>query len=150
MTNTATPERVIRIAAPGDRVIITTGTFDGHMATVETVSITGRVDVRVDVTGQLSPFAPADLAYPDGARLETYEERRDRENRAATLRRLHRQTVALRATGRNQGSAIAMMAARYGAAERLKGSDSYDIELTYRAADRRFSALQRLIRSAGL
>lgn len=149
MTNTATPERVIRIAAPGDRVIITTGTLSGHQGIIETVSVIGQIDVRVDVTGQLSLFASADLVYPDGARLETYEERRDRENRAATLRRLHRQTATLRATGRNQGSAIAMMAARYGAAERLKGS-GYDIELTYRAADRRFSALQRLIRSAGL
>ena len=150
MTNTATPERVIRIAAPGDRVIIMTGTFNGHQGIIETVSITGRIDVRVDVTGQLSLFAPADLAYPDGGRLETYEERRDRENRAATLRRLHRQAVTLRTIGESQGSAIMIMAARYGAAERLKGSDSYDIELTYRAADRRFSAMQRLIRSAGL
>ena len=150
MTNIATPERVIRIAAPGDRVIITTGTLSGHQGIIETVSVTGQIDVRVDVTGRCSLFQPADLAYPDGARLETYEERRDRENRAATLRRLHRQTLALRSIGEGQGSAIAMMAARYGAAERLKGSDSYDIELTYRAADRRFSAMQRLIRSAGL
>jgi len=146
MTQTAAPERAIRIPQINDRVIITaSSTFDGHQGRIESISSVGPIGVRLDVTGGLNYRDREELIYPDGTRLETHEEQKDREARARTLERLHAQTRALRPLRGDRESAIITMAARYGAAERLKGGDLYDIDLTYNAASRRFTALQRLV-----
>ena len=146
MTNTATPERVTKIAAPGDRVIILSGTFDGHMATIKTVSIADGVSVILDVTGQVGFYNRDELVYPTGEHLESCGEQSARETRARTSERLHRQTVRLRPIrSGDREAAIMMMAARYGAAERLNGDSFHDLDLSYRAAHRRFAALQRLV-----
>lgn len=145
MTNTAAPERATKIPASGDRVIILRGMFDGHMATIERIGLVGNVDVRVDVTGQLQILDRAELVYPTGEHLETYDQQKAREMRARTLARLHSHTRNLRPVMAGREAAITMMAARYGAAERLKGGDTFDIDLAYSAASRRFGALQRLV-----
>lgn len=148
MTNTAAPERAtqFKIAAPGDRLIILNGVFDGHMGTLVSTSPIGACRVRLDITGKVSLYNRDELAYPTGERLETHEEQNVRERKARTLDRLHSQTKTLRATRSNREAAIMAMAARYGAAERLKGDlDRYDLDLAYDAADRRHSALQRLV-----
>jgi hypothetical protein len=146
MTQTAAPERATRIPQVDDRVIIAAfGTFDGHQGRIERISSVGTISVRLDVTGQVNFYDRADLIYPDGSELETYEQQRAREMRKRTLDRLHAQARTLRPLRGDRESAIVTMAARYGAAERLKGGDTWDIDLSYSAASRRFSALQRLV-----
>lgn len=146
MTNTATPERVTRIPQVDDVVIIMADDNYGHQCRIHRLTIAETVTVRMDVTDRLEFYRRDELAYADGAQLETADEQSAREARVRTLARLHSQARTLRSIrpGDREG-AIITMASRYGAAERLKGGDRYDIDLSYRAADRRFAALQRLV-----
>ena len=148
MTQTAAPERAVRIPQTDDRVIITRGLFETHQGVIRGFHDGIVALVALDVTGQIEPMSPDEYIYPDGSRPESYEERSQRiraaDQRKRTLKRLHAHTKNLRPVCRDHATAIVMMAARYGAAERLKGSDAFDLDLSYRAADRRFRALQRL------
>ena len=141
---TQTAPGTVRIAETDDRVIVTTGIFDGHSGRVARVGHM-TLGICLDVTGQIEFFAREHVLYPDGGRPETGDELEAREHRAATLKRLHSQARTLRSVGRGRQHAIVTMAARYGAAERLKCTDYSDLDLTYRACNRRFNALQRLV-----
>ena len=149
MTQTAAPERAVRIPQIGDRVIVTRGRFETHQGLIRGFHDAIVALVTLDVSGTIEPLSPEEYVYPDGSRPESYEERgariRTTRERTQTLRRLHAHTKNLRPVIKNREAVIIMMAARYGAAERLKGGDCWDLDLSYRAADRRFKALQRLV-----